>query len=266
MIDNRGYLQRKIDSAKHFFLWHFVSGSLHNIRVAEYPKSGGTWLCQMLSAYLSIEFNRNKSPRFEKNILHGHYPYFNSDKNILIHQIRDGRDVMVSLYHHMYFGNGIIPQSIVNSYRKKVSFKNFENITDNMPAYIEYMFTKFSISGKKLNWASFINSFNNKENVVQVKYEDLLSQPIDQLSNLLIKLNGEGFQIDLQKLNNIAEQFSFEALAKRKRGQENKSNFLRKGIIGDWKNYFNKEACEVFNYYAGKELIEFGYEKNLCWF
>jgi len=31
---------------------------------------------------------------------------------------------------------------------------------------------------------------------------------------------------------------------------------LRKGISGDWKNKFSREAKQIFNEYAGKELIQ----------
>ena len=40
---------------------------------------------------------------------------------------------------------------------------------------------------------------------------------------------------------------------------------MRKGIVGDWKNYFNKEAREIFNHYAGDQLIKLGYEKDRSW-
>ncbi len=42
-------------------------------------------------------------------------------------------------------------------------------------------------------------------------------------------------------------------------------SFLRKGIAGDWRNYFNKEAREILHHYAGRELIRLGYEKDASW-
>jgi len=40
---------------------------------------------------------------------------------------------------------------------------------------------------------------------------------------------------------------------------------LRKGISGDWKNKFSREAKQIFNEYAGKELIQLGYEVDDSW-
>ncbi len=43
------------------------------------------------------------------------------------------------------------------------------------------------------------------------------------------------------------------------------SGFLRKGIVGDWKNTFTSEARGVFNRFAGEELILLDYEKDERW-
>ena len=63
----------------------------------------------------------------------------------------------------------------------------------------------------------------------------------------------------------IAKKFSFEQQSGRKPGQESKTNFMRKGIIGDWRNQFSPEACKVFNHFAGNELVLLGYEKDNSW-
>ena len=46
---------------------------------------------------------------------------------------------------------------------------------------------------------------------------------------------------------------------------ENISSFLRKGVAGDWKNKFNKEAAMIFDHYAGDMLIKLGYETDHNW-
>ncbi len=48
-------------------------------------------------------------------------------------------------------------------------------------------------------------------------------------------------------------------------GQENKKSFMRKGLVGDWHNYFTQEARELFAHYAGDELILLGYEQDQTW-
>ena len=70
--------------------------------VNEYPKSGGTWVGQMLSHALDVPFPRNCLPNFSSCVMHGHYLKPWGMKNVVI-VWRDGRDMMVSWYHHCLF-------------------------------------------------------------------------------------------------------------------------------------------------------------------
>ena len=63
----------------------------------------------------------------------------------------------------------------------------------------------------------------------------------------------------------IADEYSFENQSKRVAGNENINSFMRKGIIGDWKNSFTQASKELFAEYAGNELIKLGYEKDYSW-
>lgn len=265
MTDNRSFLSKKIAAVKRLYMWHYASKKLGLILVSEYPKSGGTWYCQMLAEYLQLPYPRNRMPKLEQSILHGHSlysPHFNNPVCV----VRDGRDIMVSFYHHMYFGNSIMQPAELEKYRSNAPFNNFENIKENMPAYIEYMFTKFSTGGSQLSWSGFIQSYLGKENVVFVQYEKLLAQTETELENSIKKLMGNDHPINKERLKQAVEKYSFETVSKRKKGEESKADFLRKGVAGDWKNYFSKEACETFNRYAGKELVLLGYEKDEHWF
>lgn len=46
---------------------------------------------------------------------------------------------------------------------------------------------------------------------------------------------------------------------------ENVTSDNRKGIVGDWKNYFDERLRRLFKEEAGEALIELGYEKDLDW-
>src|SRR6266496_6715756 len=265
MKDNRSYISKKYAALKRYYMWYCVSKKLDLILVSEFPKSGGTWYCQMLSDYLQLPYPRNRTPRLEKSVLHGH-PLYSPHFNKIVCVIRDGRDVLVSCYHHMYFGNSIMQSSTVQHYRVRAPFKNFENIKENMPAHIEYMFTKFTLGIEKINWSSFVQSYINKKNVVFVKYENLLSNAEKEMTGSIITLLDDSHIIDSQRLQKVIQNNSFENLSKRKKGEENKTEFLRKGIAGDWKIYFSKEACQLFDYFGGNELMNLGYEFNHDWY
>jgi hypothetical protein len=74
-----------------------------------------------------------------------------------------------------------------------------------------------------------------------------------------------GTNLDKEAATAIADEFSFERQSGRRSGEEDKKSFLRKGVVGDWKEQFSQEAREVFDRHAGRELILLGYEKNHEW-
>lgn len=262
MQGTKQIIKRKATALKYHYMWHYASKKLGLILVSEFPKSGGTWLCQMLSDYLELPFPRNRMPLFEKSILHGHQYYNDSFLNPIC-LIRDGRDVMVSLYHHMYMGHQGLRESAVEIFRSRAPFQNFENIKENMPAFITYIFTNFKLNGQKINWRDFTESFLNKPNVTLVRYEDLLKNTFSEMERVLYAVAGTPLQKD--RLEETISRFSFQNQTNRMPGQENKNSFLRKGIAQDWKNHFTPEACEIFKHYAGSTLILLGYESNMDW-
>ena len=65
-------LRVRMESVKRIGLVYGLSHALGIYVVTEYPKSGGTWFCQMLSTYLDLPFARNNNRQvIGKSILHG---------------------------------------------------------------------------------------------------------------------------------------------------------------------------------------------------
>jgi hypothetical protein len=81
---------------------HLLSGPLGLYVINEFPKSGGTWVGQMLGRALGVPFPRNRLPAPRPSIMHGHYLNPLGMKNVVV-PWRDGRDVMVSWYHQCLF-------------------------------------------------------------------------------------------------------------------------------------------------------------------
>src|SRR5688572_11103302 len=107
---------RKLNAAERLLLLHVASDRLRIFLVTEYPKSGGTWVGQMLSEYLGLPFPRNRRPGFRSCILHGHYLYNGRYKNVFC-VLRDGRDVMVSAYYHRLFQNEVVGPKLIERNR-----------------------------------------------------------------------------------------------------------------------------------------------------
>ena len=97
----------------------------------------------------------------------------------------------------------------------------------------------------------------------EVRYEDLLVRPNEEVGRLLGFL---GVDTEERLVESCVNSASFERLSRgRERGQEDPSSFYRKGVAGDWRNYFSEEDRRVFKEEAGELLIRLGYEDDLDW-
>lgn len=233
------------------------------VLVSEYPKSGASWLAQMLAEYLRIPFRRNTSARFEKAVMHGHYliqPGFN--KPICV--VRDGRDIMVSYYFHMLVGNDRMPDFSVHRARQRLPLTDYTDIRANLPRFIKYLHSSY-IEQKGYMYFSleqFLESAHENKALV-VKYENLKRDCSAELCRAIRHVSDH--PIDMARIEIIVNKYSFQAQTGRTEGKEDKDSYLRKGIVGDWRNHFSREAREVFHKYAGNHLIQLGYEKDSEW-
>jgi len=227
--------------------------------VNEYPKSGSSWLGQMVAEALELPFPRNRLPMSSSSIMHGHYlnPWNMKDTCILW---RDGRDIIVSQYYHSLFINEKGNKRLVELTREKFKVDNYEDIHTNLPKFIKLMY-KDKVS-PRFSWSEFVDSWGHRD-VVHVKYEDLRTDTAKELARVVKGLSGK--ELDEQKVTELVDKYSFEKQSGRKPGEESTSSFLRKGIVGDWKNQFSQEAKEVFEHYAGGALLKLGYEKDNSW-
>ncbi len=97
-----------------------------------------------------------------------------------------------------------------------------------------------------------------------IRYEDLLERDIEILEPVL--LEECALPISRQKLHDAVAKNRFERLTRgRERGQENVKSHERKGIAGDWQNYFDDQVKDAFKARFGNLLIATGYERNNEW-
>lgn len=228
--------------------------------INEYPKSGGTWIGQMFADALELPFPRNQLPLFGNSVMHGHYLNPASKKNVVC-LWRDGRDVMVSWYYHSLFKNEHHNSRLVKKVRSELVFEDYDDITQNLPRFIDYVFTKQK--HPSFSWADFAFKWHGKNDVTYAKYEEFRHSTADQLQRIILET--AGIHITTERATEIADKYSFSKVSGRKEGEEKKNSFMRKGIAGDWVNNFSKEAKEVFNHYAGDALILLEYEKDDQW-
>lgn len=273
----RALLSGKVEHAMRLTLVNWLNGLVPLYLVTEYPKSGGTWLGQMLAAVLGVPFPRNRIPLPRRALFHGHYLPTNRFRRLrgIFWQVRDGRDVMVSLYHHLLLPNdkNVLHVKDLHYYRQQVPFQSFDDVRENLPAFIEFIFThRLSRRRQFTTWGTW-SSFNQRwmeyadsqrgDRLAMIRYEDLLHDAADVLGRVLAAVGGA--EPDATRVQEAVARYSFEAQSGRRRGQEAAGSFLRRGVAGDWKNYFSRAAAEVFAHYAGDTLTMLGYERDAAW-
>ena len=131
----------------------------------------------------------------------------------------------------------------------------------NLPAFIEYAFTRHR--HPRFTWAGFASRWHGRPDVVYTRYEDLNQNTKAELRRICHALSGN--ELAEARAAEIADKYSFSRLSGRTPGQEDKGSFMRKGVVGDWRNHFTSEARMAFHRHAGREPILLGYEQDEAW-
>ena len=97
-----------------------------------------------------------------------------------------------------------------------------------------------------------------KENMLPVYYENLLTDPEKELAKAL---NFIGAKSDHATIENIISKNSF----KKMKNKETTNSFFRSGRFGEWKEHFVERDKDLFKSIAGGVLIKLGYENDTKW-
>lgn len=153
--------------------------------------------------------------------------------------IRTPRDCLASLYfYRVYHKTGIL-----GALRRWFS--------------VNIMKKRFVVQTLR-NWRKHVEDYHGFADEI-IRYEDLIDDCFGALKSLISPE-------DTEKLRNVVERNSFEAITGRKPGKEQKDAFARKGIIGDWRNHFDQPKYRaIIKDIVGKDLIRFGYQTDMTW-
>lgn len=158
------------------------SGLVPYYIVNEFPKSGGTWLSQMLADVLELPFPRNRSLSLEPSIVHGHFLHpFGLHNTVVLW--RDPRDLIVSFYYHCYFLNEHHNQLMVKMMKQKCPFEDYQNIQANLPEFIHFINTR-PIS-PRFTWAQFVQRWQKSDPALQTSYEELRGDAVSTLRRIV---------------------------------------------------------------------------------
>lgn len=95
-----------------------------------------------------------------------------------------------------------------------------------------------------------------------VTYEGMKTNHESSLQSLFEALGVESSPAIAKKCSDAT---TFENLTGRKAGDHRHGAKARKGVVGDWKNFFTRKDGELFHSIAGEALISYGYESNSDW-
>ena len=255
-------------SISHYVTWQLgkrFPRAIPLVFVVGFPKSGTTWACQLVAAYLRLPFPKlSLLPFGFPAVVHGHelvekkYPY-------CVYVLRDGRDAMTSLYYH-------IQRGLLRGQRLRIPRKyhaifldgvDTESVQKNFPRFLEIQIQHPMSS--RYSWSEHVTSYleSDQPKLAGLKYEELLSDGPDVLAREMSKLDGQ--QPDVERARFFMNDFSFSSGKKQEPDADGKRSFLRKGIAGDWRNHFSRESAQIFDHYCGVGLISAGYETDSSW-
>lgn len=223
--------------------------------------------------------------------------YINADIHLVrdiddflgFHVIRDPRDIVVSAYFSHLYSHPTNEWTALVEHRKKL-----EKASQEEGLFLEMEFRKKEFEAL-YNWDYF------QKNVLEIKMEDIIISPyetmvkalthlkmVDETTSLKrkfiyfltsvtnrINTKSKGlipFRISRNKipvdilLGYIFQNRYSKKAEGRKQGEEDVRSHYRKGVAGDWVNYFNQEHRCYFSENYNDLLIKLGYEKSSNWF
>jgi hypothetical protein len=186
----------------------------------------------------------------------------------VIHMIRDGRDVEISMLHHRW--NNSMDRGGPHILKPEEEERRKAHEAGGLQKLAEMgWFDEDELRRRARLWSSQVAGAVKDgpellgDNYTEVTYERLLENTGAQVRRLVRFL---GAKSDKQTVRRCVKKASFETLSKgRERGQEDPKSFLRKGVAGDWQNVFNEKDKQIFKEEAGSLLVRLGYEKDYDW-
>jgi len=206
-------------------------------------------------------------------------------KRRIVVVIRDLRDTLISLYFslryshitntaYLYRARHVLSQLNLEDgllamigQRECLSYSDEEwqlhrDVADDMIRGMndaEFM----TLLGKAIWKKAYIQrSWLSAQGIMLVRYEELIQDEQAVFANIAAHCQ---LNITSECLSQFVANNSFTSVTGRQRGQENIMVHLRKGIVGDWRNYFTDRVKDVFKQQFGDVLILTDYEQDMHW-
>ena len=182
----------------------------------------------------------------------------------VIHVVRDGRDVAVSLMNHFWnLSKDKHEEGIYDLWPEELTKRDaYRRDPEAFRASGESIFVEERLRQMATRWNRRVAKASREgiglfgDNYLQLRYEDLLLSPEERVRAIFELL---GARADEDVVSHCVENNSFEKVAGRPKGSEVSGSFFRKGVAGDWRGLFTEHDREVYEQVAGQTLVELGY-------
>ncbi|XP_078605084.1 sulfotransferase 1C4-like isoform X1 [Branchiostoma floridae x Branchiostoma japonicum] len=236
-----------------------------DVFVASYPKTGSTWVRQIVSLlYCDADPEKDIStykrfPFFEMYDLRTQGPVYKT-----IEAAPSPRLIMTHLPYDLLprdvrNGKGKVVYVTRNPHDTAVSFFHFSQGNPNLLTWDTFDEFLNNFLGGKVSWGDFYRNvlgyWKHKDdaNISFLKYEDMqkdLYKVVVSVADFLgKKFPAESLQrvVDHCRFSVMKNnpRVNYEPLARKGILDFSKSKFMRKGIVGDWKNYFSAQQRET---------------------
>jgi hypothetical protein len=237
------------------------------LTVVEFPKSGGTWLAQMVGTAVEWPFLDNWAwPPGNNCVLRGHQ-LPTKGRADQIYMMRDPRDVHLSLFHHRvrhWQSNERYRRAWLAAYPRPLAV---DELSAQLADFIgfESRFAGERGSAVSVPWGRHVEAWLTASegggSGVATTYEALRADPVSELRRVLTATLGDP-GIELAEAAVTAHRFDLRQHSTLDLGSR---SFLRSGKAGGWRDAFDAEAGQVLERLHGAAMRRAGYEESEGW-
>jgi hypothetical protein len=176
------------------------------------------------------------------------------------HLIRDPRDMIIS----GYFYHLCCEELWCNMPVQEFDGKSYQQVLNSLNREDGILFEMTSPRGAFKNTASRMLNWNyQNQYILELKYEEIIQ---DMEKHFLQIFTHYGFNASETEIAmEVVDQYRFEKIAGRTRGDEVLNSHFRKVVSGDWKNHFTESHKKAFKELYPGLLEKLGYEENDLW-
>ena len=163
--------------------------------------------------------------------------------------VRDPRDMIISNYFSMKYSHAIIHDDIKKTRTRYLDMNLDDGIESNINNF-ENVHARYLCEWQKLL---------DDPSVLFLSYEFMKANSLLFFSTMLKFL-----EIDVSSdcLSGLLDKQNFKTASGRKAGVENTKKHYRKGIVGDWKNYFKDRHIKQFFSKPNCSKVFYGFGYN----